>query len=54
MQWIFGALAVVPVVALVVATARGRAQVRACCSVAPEQDGRIAAAIRDLDAAPTA
>jgi hypothetical protein len=53
-QWVFGALAIAPVVALVVASVRGRAQVRSCCSVAPEQDGRIAAAIRELDAAPPA
>jgi len=53
-QYVFGALALVPVVALVVARVRGRAEVRSCCAVAPEQDGRIAAAIRELDAAPPA
>ncbi len=39
---LLAALVVAPVVWLVVMTLRGRAQVRSCCSVPADQDGRLA------------
>jgi hypothetical protein len=45
-QFLFGALALVPVVLLVVGAARGRVTVQSCCSVPAERDGRITSALR--------
>jgi hypothetical protein len=39
---LLAALVVAPVVWLVVMTLRGRAQVRSCCAVPADQDGRLA------------
>jgi hypothetical protein len=47
MQYLFGALALVPVTVLVVGAVRGRVTVQSCCSVPAERDGRIAAALRE-------
>jgi hypothetical protein len=47
MQYVFGALALVPVTLLVVGAIRGRVTVQSCCSVPAERDGRIAAALRE-------
>jgi len=46
-QYLFGALAVVPVAILVTGAVRGRVTMRSCCAVLPEHDGRIAAALRE-------
>ena len=51
MQYLFGALALLPVAYLVVGTVRGRRPVDPCCA-APEADGRIAAAIAEAERAP--
>ncbi len=51
MQYLFGALALVPVTVLVVGALRGRVTVQSCCSVPAERDGRIAAALREDAAA---
>jgi hypothetical protein len=51
MQYLFGALALVPVTILVVGAVRGRVTVQSCCSVPAERDGRIAAALREDTAA---
>jgi len=47
MQYLFGALALVPVAILVVGAVRGRVTVQSCCAIPAERDGRIAAALRE-------
>lgn len=49
MQYLFAVLALLPVVLLVVGTVRGRVQVRSCCAVDAEHDGRIASAIAETE-----
>jgi hypothetical protein len=41
MEWLLVALVALPVIALVAAAATGRARLRSCCSVPPEQDRRL-------------
>jgi hypothetical protein len=47
MQYLFGVLALVPVVLLVVGKVRGNVEVRSCCAVDAEHDGRISGALAD-------
>jgi hypothetical protein len=50
-RYLFGLLALLPVAYLVVGTVRGKRPIDPCCSD-PASDGRVSAAIAELDDAP--
>lgn len=45
MRYLFLVLALVPVALLVVGKVRGNTEVRSCCAIDAEHDGRISAAL---------
>jgi len=53
-KWVLGFLVVLPALFLIVASVRGRVQVRSCCAVDAASDGRMAGATTGPDSAPSA